>query len=169
MRKNVLKEAQVVNDLINRVEGHAVEPVPVPATQSTARARRLLLVEDHADTLRTFAKMLRREGFEVQEATNVSEALAAARTGDLLLSDIALPDGDGCALMRHLSALGIPGIAISGFGTAKDREKYRQAGFAESLVKPVDVRQVIGAIGRVIAGDTEATSDITNTAASTGA
>jgi CheY-like chemotaxis protein len=152
MRKNVLIEAQVVNDLINRVEGRGPESVPVPATQPAARARRLLLVEDHADTLRTFAKMLRREGFEVQEATNVSEALAAARTGDLLLSDIALPDGDGCALMRHLSGLGIPGIAISGFGTAKDREKYRQAGFAESLVKPVDVRQVISAIGRVMGG-----------------
>jgi len=110
--------------------------------------------------------MLRREGFEVQEAATVSEALAAARRGDLLLSDIALPDGDGCALMRHLSALGIPGIAISGFGTAKDREKYREAGFAESLVKPVDVRQVISAIGRVIAGDPGATG-MTDSAAGT--
>lgn len=154
MRKNILQEAQVVNDLINRVEGSGAEPATVAESKSAARARRLLLVEDHADTLRTFAKMLRREGFEVQEAATVSEALAAARSGDLLLSDIALPDGDGCALMRHLSALGIPGIAISGFGTAKDRERYREAGFAESLVKPVDVRQVISAIGRVLGDGT---------------
>jgi len=53
--------------------------------------------------------------------------------------------------MRQLSSLGISGIAISGFGTAKDREKYKQAGFAESFVKPVDVKQVIGAISRVMA------------------
>ena len=155
MRKNVLKETQVVNDLIDRLEVPGPEPVVLPESNSTARPRRLLLVEDHADTLRTFARMLRREGFEVQEAATFSEALAAARKGDLLLSDIALPDGDGCSLMRHLSALGIPGIAISGFGTAKDREKYREAGFAESLVKPVDVRQVISAIGRVIASHNE--------------
>jgi len=69
------------------------------------------------------------------------------------LSDIALPDGDGCDLMRHLSSLGIPGIAISGFGTAKDREQYRKAGFAESLVKPVDIRQVMSAISRVTGDD----------------
>ena len=152
IRKNVLKETQVVNDLIDHLEAPGAEPAILPEPSATGRPRRLLLVEDHLDTLKTFARMLRREGFEVQEAATVSEALAAARKGDLLLSDIALPDGDGCALMRHLSALGIPGIAISGFGTAKDREKYRQAGFAESLVKPVDVRQVIGAISRVIRG-----------------
>jgi CheY-like chemotaxis protein len=151
LRKNVLREARVVNDLIDRLEIPSPEP-DLPESNGGQRPRRLLLVEDHVDTLRTFAKMLRREGFDVQEASTVSEALAAARTGDLLLSDIALPDGDGCDLMRHLSSLGIPGIAISGFGTAKDREEYRRAGFAESLVKPVDVRQVISAIGRVMAG-----------------
>ncbi|HST29443.1 MAG TPA: response regulator [Chthoniobacterales bacterium] len=155
LRKNVLREARVVNDLIDRLEIPGSKPVELPEPNGNARPRRLLLVEDHADTLRTFARMLRREGFDVQEACTVSEALAAARTGDLLLSDIALPDGDGCQLMRHLATLGIPGIAISGFGTAKDREEYRRAGFAESLVKPVEVRQVISAIGRVMAGGDE--------------
>ena len=152
MRKNVLREARVVNDLIDRLEIPGPEQPSLPEANGSARPRRLLLVEDHADTLRTFAKMLRREGFDVQEATTLSEAMAAARAGDFLLSDIALPDGDGCDLMRHLSPLGIPGIAISGFGTAKDREQYKKAGFADSLVKPVDVRQVISAIGRVTAG-----------------
>lgn len=152
LRKNILRETRVVNDLIDRLEIPGPEPVSLPDSNGSARPRRLLLVEDHADTLRTFARMLRREGFDVHEACTVSEALAAARAGDLLVSDIALPDGDGCDLMRHLSTLGIPGIAISGFGTAKDREQYKKAGFAESLVKPVDVRQVISAIGRVMAG-----------------
>jgi len=76
--------------------------------------------------------------------------MASVRVGDFLVSDIALPDGDGRDLMRHASAMGIPGIAISGFGTAKDREEYKRAGFAESFVKPVDVRQVVSAIGRVM-------------------
>ena len=152
LRKNVLREAHVVDDLIDRLEIPSPKPATLPDSSGSQRPRRLLLVEDHTDTLRTFAKLLRREGFEVQEACTVSEALAAARAGDFLLSDIALPDGDGCELMRHLSGLGISGIAISGFGTAKDREEYKRAGFAESLVKPVDVRQVISAIGRVTAG-----------------
>ena len=157
LRKNVLREAQVVNDLVERLEIPTPEPVaPLKPGSSDVRPRRLLLVEDHADTLRTFAKMLRRQGFEVQEAQTFSEAMAAVRVGDFLVSDIALPDGDGRDLMRYAASMGIPGIAISGFGTAKDREEYRRAGFSHSFVKPVDVSQVIGAISRVMASGSSA-------------
>jgi len=151
LRKNISREARLVSDLIDRLELPGPETASEPASKIDSRLPRLLLVEDHADTLRSFARVLRGRGFEVQEATTVSEALASWKPGDLLLSDIALPDGDGRELMRKLAACGIPGIAISGFGTAKDREEYRQAGFAESLVKPVDVQDVINAIGRVTA------------------
>jgi CheY-like chemotaxis protein len=149
LRKNILREARLVSDLIDKFELPAPELVPPPLPKKYSRPHRLLLVEDHIDTLRTFARILRRKGFEVQEASTVSEAISSSRPGDLLLSDIALPDGDGRDLMRQLGARGIPGIAISGYGTAKDREEYKLAGFAESLVKPVDVGQLMSAIGRV--------------------
>jgi CheY-like chemotaxis protein len=149
LRKNVQREARLVSDLLDRLEVPAPEADSPPAPKRYPRPRRLLLVEDHLDTLRTFARMLRQRGFEVQEATTVSEAISSSRSGDLLLSDIALPDGDGRDLMRQLRERDIPGIAISGFGSAQDREEYRQAGFAESLVKPVDVDQIIEAIRRV--------------------
>ncbi len=153
LRKNVQREALLVNNLIDQLEIPGPAAADLPQPNEAARPHRLLLVEDHADTLRTFARMLRREGFDVQEASTFSEAMAFVRVGDFLVSDIALPDGDGRDLMRHASALGIPGIAISGFGTAKDREEYKRAGFAESFVKPVDVRQVVSAIARVWARD----------------
>lgn len=152
LRRNILKEARLVNGLIEHLEIPGPEPPKLPEPRREVRPRRLLLVEDHVDTLRAFARMLRRQGFEVREAQTVSEAIAVAREGDLLLSDIALPDGDGRDLMRRLSSLGIRGIAISGFGSAKDREEYKRAGFAESFVKPVDIKQVLSAIGRVMAG-----------------
>jgi CheY-like chemotaxis protein len=151
LRKNILREARLVSDLVDRCELPAPELPAQPLSEKCSRPHRLLLVEDHADTLHTFARILRREGFEVQEASTISDAITASRPGDLLLSDIALPDGDGRDLMRELSARGIAGIAISGHGTAKDREEYRRAGFAESLVKPVDVKQVMSAISRVMA------------------
>jgi CheY-like chemotaxis protein len=149
LRKNILREARLVSDLLDRLELPAPEPEPLPLSKKYPRPRRVLLVEDHADTLSTFARILRRKGFEVREASTVSEAIRCSQPGDLLLSDIALPDGDGRDLMRQLGARGIPGIAISGFGTAKDREEYRRAGFAESLVKPVDIEELLCAIGRV--------------------
>jgi DNA-binding NtrC family response regulator len=130
----------------------SLEEVKQPDRDGELRPQRVLLVEDHLDTLRVFARMLRREGFQVEEAQTFSKAAAAAKAGDFLVSDIALPDGNGCDLMRSLSAVGIPGIAISGFGSAKDKEEYKRAGFAEFFVKPVDVKQIIGAIARVMGG-----------------
>lgn len=154
LRKNIRREARLVTDLIDRLELPVPELAPAPAAEKPHPApQRLLLVEDHADTLRTFARILRRKGFEVQEASTVSEAIASARPGDLLLSDIGLPDGDGRDLMRRLGAQGIPGIAVTGFGTAKDREEYRSAGFAESLIKPIDLQELMSAIGRVTGGN----------------
>jgi CheY-like chemotaxis protein len=159
LRKNIQREARLVTDLLDRLEvpGPELESKaePEPKTQSPPEAkkypqpRRLLLVEDHLDTLRTFARILRQKGFDVQEATTVSEAIQSSRSGDLLLSDIALPDGDGRDLMRKLRERNIPGIAISGFGSVQDREEYREAGFAEALVKPVDIDELMMAIRRV--------------------
>jgi CheY-like chemotaxis protein len=149
LRKNIVREARLVSDLLDRLELPVPEPTSPPQSRKYPRPRRLLLVEDHADTLRVFARILRQKGFDVYEVSTFAEAITSSRAGDLLLSDIALPDGDGRDLMRQLHARGIPGIAISGFGSAKDREEYRQAGFAESLVKPVDIAELMSAIGRV--------------------
>jgi CheY-like chemotaxis protein len=150
LRTNVQKEARLVNDLIDRLEIPGTQMPETMAPASDLPRPRVLLVEDHLDTLHIFAKSLRRQGFEVHEASTVSEALAAARRGDFLISDIALPDGDGCDLMQRLAPLGVVGIAVSGFGTSRDHERYRNAGFAEYFVKPVEVRQVVGAITRVL-------------------
>jgi CheY-like chemotaxis protein len=149
LRRNIQKQAALVNDLLGRLDLPASPTNFIPITRKYPHPQRLLLVEDHEDTLQTFARMLRRRGFHVVECRAVAEAVAKSQSGDLLISDIALPDGDGRDLMRQLSARGIPGIAISGFGSAKDREEYKRAGFAESLVKPVDIDEVISAIGRV--------------------
>ena len=155
LRKNIRREATLVTDLLDRLEVPAPESESQPPPRKYPRPRRLLLVEDHLDTLRTFARILRQKGFDVQEATTVSEAIQSSRSGDLLLSDIALPDGDGRDLMRQLRERDIPGIAISGFGSAQDREEYRRAGFAEALVKPVDIDDLMRAIRRVTEGATE--------------
>jgi CheY-like chemotaxis protein len=149
LRKNILREARLITGLLDRLEVPAPEAESPPEPKKYPPPRRLLLVEDHLDTLRTFARILRQKGFDVQEATTVSEAMSSSRSGDLLLSDIALPDGDGRDLMRQLRERNIPGIAISGFGSAQDREEYRRAGFAESLVKPVDIDDLMRAIRRV--------------------
>jgi CheY-like chemotaxis protein len=73
---------------------------------------------------------------------------------DLLISDIALPDGTGTQLIACLRAMSdIRGIAISGFGMNGDIEKSLQAGFSEHLVKPVKLEKLEAAIDSVMQGE----------------
>ena len=72
---------------------------------------------------------------------------------DLLISDVALPDGTGLELMMQLHAISnIPGIAISGFGNNGDVERSLQAGFSEHLIKPVKLDTLEAAIERALQG-----------------
>ncbi len=132
---------------------------PTRVVKFTARAPeirplRILLVDDHVDTCTALERLLVRRGHLVAAAHNVRSAMeAAARSSfDLLISDIALPDGTGIELMSYLRAMSpIPGIAISGFGMNGDIEKSFDAGFAEHLVKPVKMESLEAAIDRVMA------------------
>jgi len=124
----------------------------VPETQPL----RILLVDDHLDTCTALERLLVRRGHLVAAAHNVRSAMeAAARSPfDLLISDIALPDGSGTELMTYLRAIShIPGIAISGFGMNGDIQKSFEAGFAEHLVKPVKMENLEAAIDRVMAAN----------------
>lgn len=128
------------------VELAAVSPEPQPPTPSAAleqsedQMQRILLVDDHADTLQTMSKLLQRWGYFVTTADSVQSALDVASTEpfDLLISDIGLPDGSGWDIMRQVKKLyGMSGIAFSGFGTDADLGKSRESGFEEHLVKPI--------------------------------
>jgi signal transduction histidine kinase/CheY-like chemotaxis protein len=123
-----------------------------PAPES--RPLRILLVDDHQDTCTALERLLVRRGHLVAAAHNVRSAMetAACNSFDLLISDIALPDGTGTELMTYLRAISrIPGIAISGFGMNGDVEKSIEAGFSEHLVKPVKMENLEAAIDRVMA------------------
>src|SRR5207253_10927252 len=114
---------------------------------------RLLLVEDHDDTREVLARLLSRCGYDVQSARNAQEArsLSLAKTFDLLISDMALPDATGCELLEELSTKhGLRGIAMSGFGSEVDVAQSRAAGFLEHLVKPIDAKALDAAIQRLV-------------------
>ena len=131
-------------------------PRIIKLTSPVAESRplRILLVDDHQDTCVALERLLVRRGHLVAAAHNVRSAMetAARSSFDLLISDIALPDGTGTELMTYLHAIShIPGIAISGFGMNGDVEKSMEAGFAEHLVKPVKMENLEAAIDRVMA------------------
>ena len=123
-----------------------------PADGATG-ARRILLVDDHLDTLEIMGLLLRNSSYEVHEAGDVRSALAAAgeHRFDLVVSDLGLPDGSGLDLMRELRArYGLQGIALSGYGMRDDVRQSHEAGFAEHLLKPVTFQTLQAAIERVL-------------------
>ena len=128
---------------------------PAASPQSThdqqTEKLRILLVEDHQDSADTLSQLLTYHDYEVEVASTVRSAVAAAARGfDLLISDIRLPDGSGLDLMRQLRADSkIRGIAISGFGTEQDRRRSQEAGYDLHLTKPVDFNRLLEAIDNV--------------------
>lgn len=138
-----------------------IDTAPAPESERALAPRenirllplRLLLVEDHPETLDAMSRLLERDGHLVFRATNVQEALsqASANKCDIVISDIGLPDGDGYAVMSQIrEKFGLPGIALSGYGMEADVLKSKSAGFLAHLVKPIDLTQLRSVIASVV-------------------
>ena len=113
-------------------------------TDPAARPR-LLLVEDHADTVAALNWLLTRAGYEVTTAQTAAAALEAASLHpfDVVASDIGLPDMSGYELMKELRArYNLKGIALSGYGSPEDRARATEAGFEGHIVKPVNIGEL---------------------------
>lgn len=117
---------------------------------------KILLVEDHEDTLRLMARLLRHLGYTVETAANLGDARACAQKQQfqLVISDLGLPDGSGADLMRELCGKqSIKGIALTGFDSADDVDHALNSGFNSHLTKPVDLEKLEAAIRDVINGN----------------
>jgi CheY-like chemotaxis protein len=112
---------------------------------------RLIVVEDHADTAEGLKKFLKAVGYQVFVATDMASALSLASgvEFDLLLSDLALPDGNGWELMKRLSEeRHIRALAFSAHNSPADIERSAEAGFIEHLPKPLCPEKLCAAIER---------------------
>lgn len=113
---------------------------------------RILVVDDHCDTLRSLKLLLTRLGYQVLGAENMMDALRIAEQEpfDLLLSDIGLPDGSGHELVKRIREKhNVMAIAVSGFGMEEDVRRSRDAGFFDHLTKPVSLDRLQQVIEQV--------------------
>src|SRR5205085_2220873 len=121
--------------------------------QGSGRSLHLLVVDDHPQTLRVLAALLRKQGHSVLTAECVKGAIKLLDDEhfDGLISDIGLPDGNGCEVMRAAKARqALVGIALSGFGMEEDVRRSMDAGFDHHLTKPIDfqvLEKFLGAMG----------------------
>ncbi|HEU0274920.1 MAG TPA: CHASE3 domain-containing protein [Candidatus Udaeobacter sp.] len=113
----------------------------------------LLLVEDHLDSARALAGLLKKRGYKVESVPTVAKAMeAVARDNfDLLVCDLGLPDASGIDLITEIRKTKItPAIALTGFGMQQDIERARQAGFDSHLTKPVNLQKLEATIRRLL-------------------
>ncbi len=122
------------------------------------RGLRILIVDDEPAVLEALALILRGEGCEVVKCRSVPRALAALRRGrwDAVVSDIAMPGGDGYSFMRRLrdqDPLGrrhIPAIALTAHARPQDEVRAIEAGFDVHLSKPVEADDLVETIADIV-------------------
>ncbi|MEO7774782.1 MAG: ATP-binding protein [Steroidobacteraceae bacterium] len=106
-------------------------------------ALRLLIVDDNRDGADSLAMLLDVDGYDTRTAYTGPEALqiAAQFRPQVVLCDIGLPEMNGHEVARHLRANPINAdmtlVALTGWGSAEDRRRSREAGFDHHLTKPV--------------------------------
>lgn len=129
---------------------------PVALRASPGRPARVLVVDDNTDAADTLGELLRANGHDVRLANDGPAALAAVAgfSPDVAILDIGLPTMDGYELARELKRrepAGLKLIALTGYGTATDRERAERAGFDEHLTKPVDPAAILARVDAAVA------------------
>jgi signal transduction histidine kinase/ActR/RegA family two-component response regulator len=133
--------------------------LPAGAEQPRPLAgRRVLIVDDHEDTLRGIGVALESAGAEVRCAGSARMALDAIGAFDphAIVSDLAMPEMDGFDLIRTIRAsalaqLSVPAIAVSAYASREDRQRALGAGFQDHIPKPVEIPRLVEALVRLLA------------------
>jgi two-component system cell cycle response regulator DivK len=115
-------------------------------------SKRILVVEDQPDNRQIIRDVLAGTDYEITEADNGEEALAAIakQRPDLILMDIQLPVMDGYTATRRIKSdadlKSIPIIAVTSYALSGEEKKAREAGCDDYVPKPYSPRQLLAKI-----------------------
>ena len=115
-------------------------------------SKRILVVEDQMDNRQILRDLLTSVGFNLVEAEDGAQGVAAAETHrpDLILMDIQMPVLDGYEATRRIKAnpelKAIPIIVVTSYALSGDEEKARAAGCDDYITKPYSPRQLLAKI-----------------------
>ena len=120
---------------------------PSPSARPAAKLAptRILVVDDNADAAESLSLLLRFLGADVQVARDGPNALEAVGNYDpaVVLLDIGMPGMDGYEVARRIRA-NFPErkpalVALTGWGQENDRQRARDAGFDQHMIKPAEL------------------------------
>jgi CheY-like chemotaxis protein len=124
------------------------------ASYNPGKSLRILVVEDHSDTLQALSRLLSHFGHEISLADGAQNALNIidSKEFDVVLCDIALPDGNGYDVIAQAKRRQpVKAVALTGFSTTDDIKRGQDAGFDFHLTKPVDFHELRAVLGQIAA------------------
>ncbi|MEP0909183.1 PAS domain S-box protein [Leptolyngbya subtilissima ST-M1] len=115
---------------------------------------RVLAVDDEPDARELLTVLLTEYGAEVLAVASASEVLVNLESfqPDVLVSDIAMPDVDGYALIQQVRALPatkggqIPAICLTAYAREEDCQRSIRSGFANHVAKPLEPERLVRAL-----------------------
>ncbi|MEJ7592860.1 MAG: ATP-binding protein [Planctomycetaceae bacterium] len=123
--------------------------------KQSASGLRILVVDDNRDTANSLSMLLRLTGNEPQTAYDGAEALSVAGEfrPDVVLLDIGLPKLNGYEVARRIReqpwGKRVILIALTGWGQEEDRQRSREAGFDDHMVKPVELSPLMNLLAEL--------------------
>src|SRR5215475_11219892 len=96
------------------------------AEYNSGKSLRILIVEDHSDTLQALSRLLDHFGHDISTADDARSAREMINTKefDVVLCDIALPDGNGYDVIAEAKRKRpLKAVALSGFAARDDVER----------------------------------------------
>jgi len=133
----------------------AAPPARVAEPTPTRTRQRLLVVEDNPDSAATLAALLEIAGHEVRTVNDGTKVLALAveYRPDAVVMDIGIPGMNGYEVARQFRKSPELGettlIALTGYGHEEARQRTKEAGFDDHLVKPIEAAQLLRLIDRL--------------------
>src|SRR5262249_26751494 len=113
----------------------------------------VLVVDDEQDALGLLRQALENAGAAVRTASSAADALKEwdARTPDVLVTDLGLPQMDGYELLRQVRTrpnrrARISAIAVPAYARLDDRVRTLAAGFQDHIPKPIDPDAFVAAV-----------------------
>ena len=119
----------------------------------------ILIIEDNDKNLKLVRDVLQVKGYATIEAMNAEDGLVLARERkpDLILMDIQLPGMNGIEALGVLRAdpgtAAIPVVAVTASVMAHDRNKITEAGFDAYVGKPINLKEFLDTVRRVLEND----------------
>ncbi len=125
------------------------------SSKKSAR-KRILVVDDEDNIVRTIADRLEMSGYQVVTASDGEEALdkVSSEKPDLIVLDIVMPKLDGHGVLERLKQMDasrhIPVIMLTAQSQADDVYRANAAGVDGYFVKPFDLVELISKIENVL-------------------